>query len=76
MAGQIGQLADELIREVKAGKLVKLAEHKILKEAESKATARTELGNALLKLAAALRGKSSSQVTMEDLKAFLSGIKG
>ena len=76
MAGSIGQLADELIREVKAGKLVKLAEHQLLKEAESKATARTEFGNVLLKLAAALRSKSGSQVSMDDMRAFLSGIKG
>jgi hypothetical protein len=75
MTGSIGQLADELIREVKTGKLVKLAEHQIVKEAESKVAARTELGNALLKLGAALRSKSGTQVSMHDLTAFLSGIK-
>lgn len=75
MAGSIGQLADELIREVKAGKLVKLAEHQLLKEAETKVTARTELGSALLKLGAALRSKPGIQVSMDDLKTLLSGIK-
>jgi len=76
MAGTIGQLADELIREVKTGKLVKLAEHKLLKEAESKVGAKTDLGKALLKMATALRSKSGDKVSMDDLKAFLSGIKG
>lgn len=76
MAGSIGQLADELIREVKTGKLVKLAEHQLLKKAESKVTTRTELGNTLLKLAAALRSKSGNQVSVDDLRVFLSGIKG
>lgn len=75
MTGSIGQLADELICEVKTGKLVKLAEHQLLKEAESKATAKTDLGNALLKLAAALRSKASHGISMDDLKVFLSGIK-
>ena len=76
MTGSIGQLADELIREVKTGKLVKLAEQQIIKEAESKVAVKTELGNALLKLGTALRSKSGTQISMDDLKAFLSGIKG
>jgi hypothetical protein len=75
MAGSIGQLADELVREVKAGKLTKLATYKILEEAETKTAAKTELGRSLLKLAAALRSKSSTGVSMDELKAFLSGIQ-
>ncbi len=75
MTGSIGQLADELVREVKAGKLVKLAEHQILEEAEMKVAANTELGRSLLKLATALRSKSGDNVSMNELKAFLSGIQ-
>lgn len=75
MTGQIGQIAEEVLQEVKDGKLVKLAEHVIVEDAEKKAAARTPLGRAALKLAAVIRS-ASSDVTINELKQFVDRIQG
>lgn len=75
MAGSIGQLAEQVVAEVKAGALTKLAEHEILNEVETRNAAQTDLGKAMLKLATALRGKASSDVTVDDLKSFIEGLR-
>jgi len=75
MDGSIGNIAEEILAEVKAGKLTKVAEHVILEEAEKKAVARTDLGRAALKLAAELRTNAGSDVSVEDLRQFVDGIR-
>ena len=74
MIGSIGKLAEQVIAEVKAGALTKLAEHAILDQVEAQTTARTALGKTMLKLATALRGKSSNSVSIDELKTFIAGL--
>lgn len=75
MVGSIGQIAEEVLQEVKDGKLVKLAEHVIVEEAEKKASAQTPLGRAALKLAAVIRSNAGSSVTVNELQQFVDGIR-
>lgn len=75
MTGSIGQIAEEVLQEVKDGKLTKLAEHVIVEEAEKKASAQTELGRAALKLAAVIRSNAGSGVTIGELKQFVDRIQ-
>lgn len=75
MVGSIGRIAEEVLQEVKNGKLVKLAEHVIVEEAEKKASAQTPLGRAALKLAAVIRSNASSDVTVDELRQFVDGIQ-
>lgn len=73
MAGSIGEIAEQVLDEVRSSKLTKLAQHKVLKEAGSKPIIRTEVGKLLLKLAEEVR-HGSTDITAEDLDAFLSGV--
>lgn len=75
MVGSIGQIAEEVLQEVKNGKLTKLAEHIIVEDAEKRATAHTELGKAALKLATVLRAQDGVGVTVNDLKQFVDRIQ-
>jgi len=75
MAGSIGQIAEEVLQHVKDGGLTKLAEHVIVKEAEKKVAARTELGQAALKLATLLRSNTGSDVTLDELKQFIASVQ-
>jgi len=75
MTGSIGKMAEDILAEVKDGKLTKLAEHVILDNAEKRASSRTELGRAALKLAAELRSNATSSVTVDDLRKFVDGIQ-
>jgi len=75
MAGSIGQLAEQIVAAVKAGAMTKLAEHEILDQVEARATAQTDLGRTMLKLATALRGKASNDVTVDELKSFIEGLR-
>lgn len=75
MNGSIGKLAEQVVAEVKAGALTKLAEHAIMDHVEAQATAQTDLGKAMLKLATALRGKASSDITIDELKSFIEGLR-
>jgi hypothetical protein len=72
MADSIGNLAEQVLNEVKSDKLVKLAQYKVLKEAQVKPRMRTEVGQALMKLAEELRN-APEDITMGDLEDFLSG---
>lgn len=75
MSGSIGKIAQEVLDEVKAGKLTKLAEHVIVEDAEKTASARTPLGRAALKLAALLRSRTGTDVTVDELKQFVDGVQ-
>lgn len=75
MVGSIGQLADQVLAEVKTGKLVKLAEQKILKHAEARAPVHNDLSLTLLKLASHLRSKPSD-VSMDEFRTFIARIQG
>jgi len=76
MVGSIGQIAEEVLQEVRDGKLTKLAEHVIVEEAEKKAAAQTPLGKAALKLASVIRSNANSDVTVNELKQFVDRIQG
>jgi len=75
MTGSIGKIAEEVLQKVKDGELTKLAEHVIMKKAEEKMAARTELGQAALKLATVLRSSRASDVTIAELEQFVNGIQ-
>jgi len=72
MAGSIGVIAEQLLKEVRDGALTKVAEVEMLKTAEAKGVTRTKVGKALKKLAVALHSKSSG-VSMGELREFLNG---
>lgn len=69
MAGSIGNLAEEVLQEVKSDKLVKIAQHKILQEA--KPTMHTSIGRTLMKLAVDIRN-APEDVTVGELENFIS----
>jgi len=68
--GSIGNLAQQVLDEVKANNLVKLAEHQILQNVSGQQPATTEIGQLLQKVAGLLRSKSSN-VTVGDVGDFL-----
>jgi len=68
MESSIGNLAEEVLQEVKSDKLVKIAQYKMLKEA--KPVMRTQIGKTLMKLATDLR-TAPDDVTVGDLERFL-----
>jgi hypothetical protein len=73
MAGSIGEIAEQVLEEVRSSKLTKLAQHEILKEAQAKPVVRTEVGKLLMKLAEEVKS-GSADITTEDLETFLSGV--
>lgn len=73
MAGSIGEIAEQVLEEVRNSKLTKLAQHEILKEAQAKPVVRTEVGKLLMKLAEEVKA-GSTDITTEDLETFLSGV--
>lgn len=74
MTGSIGQLAEQVLAEVKSGAMTKIAEVQLLNQAEETAKVQTELGKSMMKLAASLRSKTSS-ISMDELKNFLWGLR-
>jgi hypothetical protein len=70
MSGEIGRLAEEVLAHVKGENLVKLAEYRALKNAYAQPTANTLLGQAMLKLAEAIRS-TSDDVSVADVRSFL-----
>ncbi len=68
MESSIGNLAEEVLQEVKSDKLVKIAQYKMLKEA--KPVMRTQIGRTLMKLATDLRN-APDDVTVGDLERFI-----
>ena len=73
MVGSIGEIAEQGLAEVRSSKLTKLAQHKILKEAQAAPAVRTEVGKLLMKLSEDMRS-GSTDVTTGDLETFLSGV--
>lgn len=71
MIGSIGKLAEEVLQEVKSGKLVKLAQHKILEEAEP--VMHTKIGKTMMELASDIRNKSDG-ITVGDLENFVAEV--
>lgn len=70
MTGSIGNLAEQVLQEVKGQKIVKLAQHRILQESQDKPVMHTEVGKNLMKLAEDLRNESDD-VTVAELETFL-----
>ena len=73
MAGSIGEIAEQVLAEVRSSKLTKLAQHEILKEAQATPVVRTEVGKLLMKLSEDMRSVSAD-ITTDDLETFLSGV--
>jgi hypothetical protein len=69
----ISKIVNDILAEVKTAKLTDLAARQIVKEASAHPTARTTLGEGLQKLAVELRS-GSTDVTVDDVKAFLDGV--
>lgn len=74
MTGSIGDIAEQVLEEVRSAKLTKLAQHHILKEAETKPAVQTEIGKFLLKLSEEIRN-DTLDITTQDLENFLNGVK-
>jgi len=73
MAGSIGEIAEQVLAEVRSSKLTKLAQHRILKEAQAMPVVRTEVGKLLMKLSEDVKS-CSTDITTDDLETFLSGV--
>lgn len=70
MTGAIGKLAEEIVESVKQNALLKIAQHKVVKEASQKPHLKTEVGRLLHKMAQDLRSKSAD-VTVAEVQEFL-----
>ena len=73
MVGSIGEIAEQVLEEVRNSKLTKLAQHEILKEAQVVPVVRTEVGKLLMKLSEDVKS-GSADITTGDLETFLSGV--
>ena len=71
--GQIGQIAEKIVDEVRQNALIKVAQHEVVKEASKRPNPKTEIGKALYKLAEEVR-KGSVDVTVDDVKNFLAEV--
>jgi len=74
MRGSIGDIAEQVLEEVRSSKLTKVAQYEILKEEESKPRARTKVGKLLLKLSEDVR-LGNEDITVEELDAFVTGVQ-
>jgi len=70
----IGDIAEQVLDEVRSAGLTKIAEHQIVRAESAKPRARTELGTALLKVAEELRS-ADNDITVGDLTGFLNGVR-
>ena len=70
MSGSIGNLAEQVLREVRSGELTKLAQHEILRDTERTPKLETEIGKALYKAAQELRN-NPDEITVSDVEEFL-----
>jgi len=70
MLDSIGSLAEQVLHEVKSDKLIKIAQHEMIKEAQAKPVMHTKIGKTLLKLADDLRN-DSSDITVGELENFI-----
>ena len=70
MAGSIGNLAEQVLEEVRSEKLVKLAQVQTVDVDGKKPRMRTEIGKALYKAAQALRS-GDTEVTVGDVEDFV-----
>jgi hypothetical protein len=69
----IGNLAEQVLQEVRGAKLTKLAERNIIKDAAENPPAQTALGKELVKVAASLRASAaeSDDVTVAEVQEFV-----
>ena len=74
MSGSIGQIATSILDEVKANKLIKLAQQTIIKEAAHRPEPTTDVGKLLHKLAEEVRS-GNVDVSVADVKQFVEGLK-
>ncbi len=74
MNWSIGQIAASILDEVKANKLIKLAQHTIIKEATQRPMPTTDVGKLLHKLAEEVRS-GHTEVSVADVKQFVEGLK-
>lgn len=70
MDGTIGNLAEQVLEEVRGAKLMKLAQAKTVSTDSLKPNMRTEIGKALYKAAQALRDEDSP-ITIGDVEKFV-----
>jgi len=71
MTGKIGQMAEQIVEEVRQNALTKIAQHEVVKEASKRPNPKTDIGKLLYKAAAELR-QDIGDVTVSDVKKFLS----
>jgi len=74
MSKSIAKIVTDIMADVKTAKLTDLAAQQIVKEAAAHPVARTSLGQGLQKLAELLRSETTD-VTVDDVKVFLDGVK-
>jgi hypothetical protein len=72
-SNSISDISAAVINEVRASKLIKIAELDIVQN-PPRAPARTEVGQLLQKLAYELRGQTDD-VTIKDVKEFFDGVE-
>jgi len=70
MPGTIGNLAEQVLEEVRGEKLMKLAQAKTVDVDSQRPVMRTEIGKAIYKTAQALREKGSP-ITVSDVENFV-----
>jgi len=71
-AGSIGQLAENIVNQVKSEKLTKIAEYQLIKQASTEPP-KTEIGRTLAKLAEEVRTQKLG-ISLEDLNSFLTEV--
>ena len=74
MNGSIGQLAQQVLDEVKANKLIKLAQQTIIKETTQHPAMVTDVGKLLHKLGEEVRS-GRADISVDDVKKFVEGLK-
>lgn len=70
MKTTIGQLAEQILDEVKKEALVKIAQREVVKEASKRPNLKTDVGKLLHKFAEELRN-APQDVSVQDVKDFL-----
>jgi hypothetical protein len=73
MTGSIGQIAEQIVNEVRQNALIKVAQHEVVKEASKRPNPKTDIGKLLYKAAAELR-REGNDVTVADVQNFLAEV--
>ena len=71
---QIGDIAEQVLEEVRSANLTKIAEHEVIQAEGRKPRPKTALGAALLKCAEDLRSMNED-ITVEELQGFLGRVQ-